>query len=859
MSLSPIEIFQWGGLDSRSNPLNLPPNRSLRCRNWVVRDSGILELRNGFSTVTVTGSSSAAAFHSIFPYTQYDNSGNETPYALLGQGTQLRALNIVSGVVTQPSVRGAALASTASFSNYLANGKIHIGNGTDQKWFDGTTVRDNGLRTLTASEVANVVLSYGVGELSTAVNASISVVASGTSGSFTATVGNGFLFYVSLFDRLTNELGPATTNAGSGRVTIAATNKVTLSSLPDESATSPAFDIVKLISRTGDSLANSNFCTNTSTNIVSCTRSGTTLTVVATGHGLSTNDVVVIAGTTNFDSVYKVTVVDANTFTVSLFLAVGQNTTGANTGAVGTCKRIVAVAAATTTIDVLSPATDTSITVNDANRGVLASATGLVTPGYQFYASIYNPNGGGHVGNRVVIGGGRFTLNSSSANRVNVRLTGLPDLSGTDSEWSVMIGRTGDGAQLPYPCQDSNANYFFTASGQTAITLTTQGALFGNSELPTRNGVIPSGLNMFCRVSDRIHGGQIGRPTVYRSATEADSLNGDFVGRPEQSWAPNDIDTFPTAQGLTGCFDEDRGAFFGTKNHGAIFADTGQGFAWIGPWYGAGMAGRFAWCDTSYGKYWVTGHKQLATIRNGNPVAVSDEYEASALARIGDAYLSQVQMFHLVDVAKRINKIVIKCLDSNGLPFEVFHDFRIRDERSPEGQCYDATYSAPLATNYVLAKVRDSAGAERLWAGASTGQIYQLETGANDAGTEFTADYIALANGGPERPSLTEIQWYGDQNVILSTGRKLNSTVDAGLGTDMQPLVLSPRAVDANDFLFAANNKNSTINHLYVRFQLTSHSADGNLNLNDPPHCPLENYGRVYLTRGLMGTQQGPR
>lgn len=852
MPLTPIEVFSWGGLDSRSNPLNFPPNRSLRCRNWVVRDSGILELRNGFSTVTVTGSSSAAAYHTIIPYTKFDNSGNETPYAILGQGTQLRALNIVTGVVAVPSVRGAALASTSSFASYLGNGKIHFGNGTDQKWFDGTTVRDNGLRSLTAAEVAGVVINYGMGELSPAENSTISLTP-GAGGFFTATINSGILFYVAAFDSTTNELGPATINAGSGRVTLTLNQKVTVANMPDYSVTNPT--VYKLIGRTPDGLANASFCTNTTTAITSCTRSGTTLTVTSPSHGLSTNDIVIIFGTTNFDSVYFITVTGVNTFTATLSLASGQNTTGANTLG-GTCQRIVSAAPGTLSVDVTSPLQDLFILLNDANRGVPASSVGITNAGYQFYASIYNPNGGGHVGNRIAIGGGRLNL---TLRRVNVRFTGLPNLAGIDSEWSLMIGRTGDGAQIPYPCQDSNGNTFFTVSGQTAITLTTQGALFGNSELPTRNGVIPSGLNMFCRVSDRIHGGQVGRPTVYRSASESDSLNGDFVGRPEQAWAPNDIDTFPTAQGLTGCFDEDRGAFFGTKNHGAIFADTGQGFAWIGPWYGAGMAGRFSWCDTSYGKYWVTGHKQLATIRNGNPVAVSDEYEASALGRIGDAFLSQVQMFHYVDVSNRINKIVIKCLDSNGVPFEVFHDFRIRDGQSPEGQCYDAVYSAALSTNFVLAKVRDSAGAERLWAGASTGQIYQLETGANDAGTEFAADYITLVNGGPERPSLTEVQWYGDQNVIVSSGRKLNSTVDAGIDTDMQKLVDAPRTVDKNDFLFAANNKNSTINHLYIQFKLTSHSVDGNLNLNDPPHLPLENYGRVYLTRGLIGEERGPR
>jgi hypothetical protein len=47
------------------------------------------------------------------------------------------------------------------------------------------------------------------------------------------------------------------------------------------------------------------------------------------------------------------------------------------------------------------------------------------------------------------------------------------------------------------------------------------------------------------------------------------------------------------------------------------------------------------------------------------------------------------------------------------------------------------------------------------------------------------------------------------------------------------------------------------IKQAYVRFQLDSHSADGNLNLNDPPHVPLESYGRIYLAQGLVGDQRG--
>lgn len=864
--LTAIESFEFRGVDSRSNPLNMPPGSALRCRNYVVKDSGSLELRNGFTTVTMSGSTSTASLNVVIPYTLFDSNGNETPYVVLSQSTQLRAMNISTGAVTSPTIRGASLTSTASFCWYLSNGKVHMGNGADQKWFDGTTFRQNGLRALTSTEVASVVLAFGVGELNSTQMAAISAVGTGSTGTFSATVGGGLLFYVSQFDTLTNELGPATNNAGSGRVTVAATNKVAITGLPNVSSSSPAFTLRKLISRTGDSLAAAYFCTNTSTAITSCTRSGTTLTVVATAHGLSSNDVVVLSGTTNFDSVYAVTVIDVNTFTVTLFLAVGQNTTGANTGAVGTCKRVVSVDASTTSVDVTSPAQDTTILANDANRGVAATSTSFTAPGYQLYGSIYNPNGGTHVGNRLAIGGGRFTLASTAATRVNVRITGLPDLSPTDSEWSIIIGRTGDGGQVPYPSTDSQGNFFFTASGQTAITLTTQGALFGTGEMPTRNGVIPAGLNMFARIGDRIHGGQTGRPYVYRSASETDATNGDFVGRPEQSWAPTDIDTFPTAEGLTGMFDEERGAFFATKNDGAVFADLGQGWAWIGPWYGAGMAGRFAWCETPYGKYWVTGHKQLATMRNGVPVIVSSEYETALLAKIGDAFLSQVQMFHLLDVVNGINKITIKCLDSSGNPYEVFHDFRLRDGRSPEGQAYEGTYSSPLSTNFIMSRVRDANGRMRLWAGASTGQLYQLEDGGNDAGTEFAADAVYLVNGGPNKTMLPEVQWFGDQNVIYSEGQTLDSTLDASASTDLEQITPASGSAEVlpgyeRDFHYRAQRAHGgfPIDHLYMRFQLTSHSADGNLNLGTVPHIPLENYGRIYLVRGLAGNSLGPR
>jgi hypothetical protein len=571
-------------------------------------------------------------------------------------------------------------------------------------------------------------------------------------------------------------------------------------------------------------------------------------------HGRSTGDIVIITGSSEplYNRPWFISVTNVTTFTVN---PVGG---GASTASGGTVAPILNQAGASTaTVDVTAPTRDTVFIVNDANRGIPPSTVGGANPGYQFYASIANPNGGGHVGIRVPIG-----TRIVSSVRTNVTITQLPDLSGTDSEWEIQIGRTGDGALIPYACSDSSGNLLYALSGKTAVGVFNNGNIDGTQELPTRNGIIPAVLNMFARVVDRIYAGQVGRPTIYWSATESDATTGDFVGRPEQSWAANDIDTFPTAEGLTGMWAEDRGAFYGTKNDGAIFADLGTGQGWLGPWYGAGMAGVRSWCTTPYGNFWVTGHKQIATMINGSPGPISDEYQQALLSHIGDAFLGSTEMQHIQDVAKGIDHILIKCLDVNGLPFEVIHDFKLRDARSPNGQAYQYLYSAPLATNFVLTKVRDANGAERLWAGSQNGNIYQLHTGSNDAALEFAADAIFLLNAGPDRIGIPEMRWYGDQNLIISRGEKLKSSVAAGAQFALEPVTPPSGGIpvdgDQDDFHYKTLAMSSeAIKHVYIRLQLNSHSADGSLALNDPPHMPLENYGRVYMTQALEGDERG--
>lgn len=857
MALKPFEDLDFGGVDSRSNPLNMPPNRMLRCLNWVPRQAGHLELRWGYSTVSVSTVNNSA-IHTLIPFqTQSPN----TRYVIRFQGTTPYQVKISDGTVTSPTVRGAAFSSSSAGAYYTVAGRLHYGNGTDQKWFDGTTWRDNGLRALTSAEVANIVIGEGARELTSSEAGAITATPAG-GGTFAATI-SGILFYVVIFDVSANEQGPATISVGSGRVSLTSNQQVNFTGLPNLSSNNPNF--VKLFARTGDGTSSAYFCTNTSTAITSCSRSSTTLTVISTGHGLSTGDIVVLSGTTNFDSVYQITVVDANTFNATLFQASGQNSTGANTTG-GTCKRIVSVANATTSGTVSSPAQDSSILVNDANRGLAISASGLTSPGYNFYVSIYNPNGGGHIGNRILVPTGRI---SSSNHRFNVRFTGLPDLSGTDSEWSIIIGRTGDAAAVPYTCADSAGNFFFTKSGQTAITLTTQGALAQSTsgqgvELPTRNGIIPSACDKFAVVGDYIYAADSISPTIRRSGSAISQRDNGFAGRYEQSWAPNDIDTFPTND-IPSCIAEvDLELFVASLTDCAILSDAAGQLVWRGPWT-KGCAGKRAFSKTDHGFFFLSGDKELCTFETGLPVAISEEYEAAELAQIGDAFLSTVELVYHRDAQLGIDQLRIEGRKSDGTPHTVIHDFRLQDQRSPFGQGYGSEFLGPLATSFTVCRLLDGNGHRQVWAGASNGQIYQMYSGANDAGTEYTSDAIFLVNSGALRIDIPTIDWYGDGNVTVSIGRTLKSNLNANSAFNFVPVTPQSDVAELvqgqeDNFLYRAQLspavESNDMLKTYIRFQLTSHSADGSLALNSPPHVPLETYGRVWEVIPQVGQER---
>lgn len=819
----------------------MPRNRALRCLNWAPKQAGFWELRWGYSSVSMSAVVNSS-IHSMFPY----RLATATKFVLFMQGTAFKTLDTSTGTVTAPAIRGAAIASSAKGQGAFAANRFHYGNGTDQKWFDGTAWRDSGLPALTLTQVNGVTIAEGVRELTIAQAASVTITAA-AGGSFAADTLTGHLIYVVIFDKSNNEIGPATISVATGRIKVVLNNKITVAVMPDLSAVNTNW--IKLIAGTVDGGNFAWFFTNTSTVISQVSRTGATMTVTAAAHGLSTGDVAIISGTPA-DGVYVVTNTGANTFTVVLPASVigGPLVTVGGTMAV---KRIVTAANATTTVDVLAPTQDLSYQVNQ-NLGLPASTVGGSQPGFQLYASIYNPNGGGHVGNRIAIGGRLL----QTGYRSNWHISGLPDLSGTDIEWTLLIGRTGDGAVTPYVAADNALNWAAVQSGQTSFTLT-QSSVDNQHEMPTRNGIIPSQCNMFCLSGDFVYAADTGSPFLRRSGdlSQATERGNTFTGRPEQSWAPNDIDTFPTAEAMRGIFEVDQEVLCGTLHDTAMSVNLAGIVQWVGPWE-VGIAGPRAGTKCgAHGFFWVTGDKQIATLSQGVPVVVSDEYELAELSQIGDAFLGTVETNYYRNAGQNKDELRVEGQKADGTPYTIIHDFKLREVYSAPGSLYGQGYSSqfvgPLATVFTIAKIRDGNGKLQSYAGASNGQIYQLYSGADDVGNQYAADLILLVNGGRQRVSVPWIDWYGDSKINVSSGQTLSSSLAAGAQFAFEQLTPPDNPAMAvqgseDDFLYRAEFTIPEVQHKYMRFQLTSHSADGNLNLNNPPHVPLENYGRLY-------------
>jgi hypothetical protein len=496
--------------------------------------------------------------------------------------------------------------------------------------------------------------------------------------------------------------------------------------------------------------------------------------------------------------------------------------------------------------------------VSQLPGGIPASTVGGAQPGYQFYAAIWNPTTQ-HVGNRVAIGT-RLTPNMA----LPVFVAGLPDLSAENPEWQILVGYTIDGGEIPYLLLDSGGNFISTPQGQTSATITGSYALDLTSEMPYRNGVPPA-MNKLCVIGDQALGCTGMDAYVYVSASAADPINPEVVGQPAQSWAPSDVVTFPTREVPTCIQEYNQSAMVFSRNYSAPLVnmqgvwDWGQGFP-------VGAAGQRAFTKTVHGPFWVTGSKQLATINTNwgagyamatGPILVSEEYERALLAKIGDQYLGQVEVVSYLDAEKQKDELVIKCRDANGNPFEVVHDFKLKDERSPFGQGYLRSYGGALASDYTLENGYDANGIERMYAGGGDGNIYQTESGWNDNGSEYAADFIGLVNMGHDKPSISDIQLWGDRTIINSQPLSINRSLDGT--SDWEPMTPAQDRGDGDhDFKFHNRLKDGEMQFCYIRLQMSSHSEDAPATeLNDPPHFPLEDYGKIYMARVLSGTSRG--
>lgn len=633
-----VEIFEQGGLDSRSNPLNFPPNRALRNVNWNRTEGGWLRLRHGFSAPTMSAVVTTSAIHSAFQYEQEDGSR----FILFGQGTALKEMELGSvGTVTQL----ATLSASDQFNAFFANNQLFLGNGTDKKFYDGTTLRDIGIRSPTQSEADAVTVS---------------------------------------------------TDSGAG------------------------------------------------------------------------------------------------------------------------------------------------------------SWVQTALTGYQLYMMYWNATTQ-HAGNRIEIGS-RFEVTTSP---IQVVLTGLPDLSGEDTEFLKVIGRTPDGGGPPSPLVDTNNDFITVANAATGATFTVS-TIDATLEMPTRNG-LPPNFSKCAYAMGRAYCIDSDNPSdILYSTSEFDIIGSVIIGRPEQSWPPNNRLPTPNAEAAQAMHEVDNDIWVWTRNMVMIYTELGASNlsnasplpALRGMWVG-GIAGQRAFIKTPYGPYWVSHDRELMTRGQNGPIVVSGEY-AALLKKLDIAKLSDVELSYLRDPDKQIDRLYIFGRDTSDAAVEIVHDFALRSSQSLFGEASEYSYTGITPEVFVrtpqnVISMRDDTGKWRLWTGDDAGKFLQLEDGVDDDGSTYSAQYVTIADFGPEAPTVNSLEYQGDAEVQLRITPRLN---------------LSLAELDA---LPAINKTEQDVENARYRFDteipaqqmvlnLTKDSElSESLDLNTDPHIPLEVYGNVYVLRPEIG------
>lgn len=636
-----IEIFSAGGFDGRSNPLNFPPNRSLRNVNWNRTEGGWLKMRYGVTAPTMSTISVGNVIHSAFQYEQ--ESGSR--FILFGQSTALKRMELGAvGTVTQI----ATLSNGDQFNAFFANNQLFLGNGADERFYDGTAVRSIGIRAPTQAEADNVTVST-----------------SSAAGSWVNTVLTGYQLYLMFWNATTQ-----------------------------------------------------------------------------------------------------------------------------------------------------------------------------------------------HAGNRIAIGS-RFEVTTTP---IQVVLTGLPDLSGEDTEFLKVIGRTPDGGGPPSPLVDTNNDFITVGNAATSATFTVS-TIDATLEMPTRNG-LPPNFSKCAYAMGRAYCIDSDNPSDIRySTSEFDIIGNVIIGRPEQSWPPNNKFPTPNAEAAQAIHEIDNDVWVWTRNTVSIITELGASNlsnasplpALRGTWLG-GIAGQRAFIKTPYGPFWVSHDRELMTRGQTGPVVVSGEY-AALLKKLDVARLSDVELSYLRDPDKGIDRLYIFGRDTSDAAVEIVHDFALRSSQSLFGEASEYSYTSITPEVFVrspqnVISMRDDTGKWRLWVGDNVGKFLQLEDGVDDNGSTYSAEYVTIVNVGADMPMVNSLEYQGDANVQLRVTPRLNLTL-AELSL-LPSIVKEEQDIDNARYRFDVEEPAQQMVFSLTLGSILGGTLDDNIN----PHIPLETRGRVYVLRPELGASR---
>lgn len=805
-----VESFSFGGVDSRSNPLNFPTNRSLRCLNWIRTQGGWLKLRYGYTEPTMSAVV-ASTIHSAYQYEQNDG----TRFILFGQGTQLKQMEIgPTGTASTVDTLG----SSNAFNGFFANNKFHFGNGVDEKVYDGATLRDIGIRRISLSEI---------GDITTSVDT--------TSGNWTVTNLTGYRLFTAIYNPETGQVGnrrALDTVVGDG---------------PNNGSTASGWNSPGNVFASDDSYATQTIVKGGGSGTLSMTNLGFSIPADAEIVGM---EVLIEWHEENED--FPIQLRTQNHF--AMIKGGVQQPVG---------NVVFGIPDSTDFVNTVGSPSDTWKTTwlpSDIN------ATGFGVALLTFLPSGASSNVDVFI-DRIQIkvyyfAPSRITISQTTS---QVVISGLPDLSGENTELLKVLGRTVDGAGVPYIIVDGGGNFVTVDNAATVATLT-EGKIDPGLELPIRNG-LPPNFNIGTRVLGRSYVVDFDDPSKIRySEGDADDVDGFFLGVPSHSWPASNEIPFPTGESVLALHEVDDELWAWSRNHLAIFTELGdfssggRAFpALRGVWVG-GIAGARAFAKTPYGPHWFSHDRELMARSQSGPVVVSEEYQHELLAKLDQAQLSTAELSYLRDPERDIDRIYIKGKDTSNNPVIVIHDFKLRSAQSPLGEGSEYAYTGMTASVFVrfpqsVISMRDENSRWQLWTGAEDGKFYQLEDGAEDGGLTYSADYIGILNAGPDQPLIAHLDFSGDKEIEFRATTELDLTV-AELDS-LKSLVKEEQDADTHRYRV---NIEEPVQHMVFRIQRTSEIGES-LTDNSPKHIPLEVYGRLYVVRPELGRprRQGGR